>query len=85
MPLVREEWWVRSRSKVVSNVGEQVVETVVKHLDFMSCDATTLAKHVVEVRHVIWMCKIQDVWRVRMLSVFKWRCIVVNVDKQWLI
>ncbi|GJR67565.1 hypothetical protein Tco_0013630 [Tanacetum coccineum] len=64
-------------------------DTVSEHLDFMPCGATTLAKHVVEVRHVIWMNKIQDVWRIGkiliskiwwwMVNVFKWRCIVVEV------
>ncbi|GJX66802.1 hypothetical protein Tco_0301145 [Tanacetum coccineum] len=37
----------------------------------MSCGATTLAKHVVEVRHVIWMNKIQDVWRIRKILISK--------------
>nr|GEV37873.1 putative reverse transcriptase domain-containing protein [Tanacetum cinerariifolium] len=55
----------------------------------MPCGATTLAKHVVEVRHVIWINKIQDVWRIRkiliskiwwwMVNVFKWRCIILKV------
>ncbi|GJT25876.1 hypothetical protein Tco_0895813 [Tanacetum coccineum] len=68
----------------------------------MPCGATTLTKHVVEVRHIVWMNKIQDVWRIRkiliskiwwwMVNVFKWRyivveerCVVVNVNKQWLV
>ncbi|GJX02890.1 hypothetical protein Tco_0188806 [Tanacetum coccineum] len=51
-------------SEVVSNVSEHVVDTVSEHLDLMPCGATTLTKHVVEVRHVVWMNKIQDVWRV---------------------
>ncbi|GJY40950.1 hypothetical protein Tco_0428220 [Tanacetum coccineum] len=54
----------------------------------MPCGATTLTKQVVEVRHVIWMNKIQDVWRIGkilitkiwwwMVNVFKWRCIIVE-------
>ncbi|GKA04081.1 hypothetical protein Tco_0676862 [Tanacetum coccineum] len=66
----------------------QLVDTVSEHLDFMPYGATTLTKHVVEVRHVIWMNKIQDVWRIGkiliskiwwwMVNVFKWRCIVVE-------
>ncbi|GKF41294.1 hypothetical protein Tco_0124636 [Tanacetum coccineum] len=54
----------------------------------MPCGAITLTKHVVDVRHVIWMNKIQDVWRIGkilisniwwlMVNVFKWRCIVVE-------
>ncbi|GJT16649.1 hypothetical protein Tco_0875355 [Tanacetum coccineum] len=47
------------------DVGKHVVDPVSKHLDFMPSGATTLAKHVVEVRHVIWINGIQDiVWRV---------------------
>ncbi|GJY49743.1 hypothetical protein Tco_0439699, partial [Tanacetum coccineum] len=34
-------------------------DTVSEHLDLMPCGATTLAKHVVEVRHVILMNKVQ--------------------------
>ncbi|GJX93073.1 zinc finger BED domain-containing protein RICESLEEPER 2-like protein [Tanacetum coccineum] len=41
------------RSKVVSDVGKHVVDSVLKHADFMPSGATTLAKHVVKVRHVI--------------------------------
>nr|GEX71017.1 hypothetical protein [Tanacetum cinerariifolium] len=35
---------------VVSNIQEHVVDMVLEHLDFMPCGATTLTKHVVEVR-----------------------------------
>ncbi|GJV86847.1 hypothetical protein Tco_1530785 [Tanacetum coccineum] len=35
--------------EVVLNVGEHVVDTVLEHLDFMPCGATTLTKHVLEV------------------------------------
>nr|GEX88589.1 (E)-beta-ocimene synthase, chloroplastic-like [Tanacetum cinerariifolium] len=75
------------------------VDTVSEHSYLMPCGATRLTKHVVEVRHVIWMNKVQDVWRIEkilifkiwwMVNVFKWRCIVVevrcivvNVNKQW--
>nr|GFA04282.1 hypothetical protein [Tanacetum cinerariifolium] len=47
----------------------------------MPCGATTLEKHVMKVRHVIWMNKVQDVWRIRkiliskiwwMMNIFKW-------------
>ncbi|GJV38926.1 hypothetical protein Tco_1417366 [Tanacetum coccineum] len=54
----------------------------------MPCGATTLTKYVVEVRHVVWMNKIQDVWRIGkiliskigwwMVNVFKWSYIVVE-------
>ncbi|GKE89353.1 hypothetical protein Tco_1566828, partial [Tanacetum coccineum] len=54
----------------------------------MSCGATTLTKHVAEVRHVIWMNKIQNVRRIGkiliskiwwwMVDVFEWRCIVLE-------
>nr|GEW24151.1 retrotransposon-related protein [Tanacetum cinerariifolium] len=37
----------------------------------MPCGATTLKKHVMEVRHVIWMNKIQDVWRIGKILIFK--------------
>ncbi|GJS63006.1 hypothetical protein Tco_0677570 [Tanacetum coccineum] len=37
----------------------------------MPCGATTLAKHVVEVRHVILMNKIQDVWRIGKILISK--------------
>ncbi|GJX24696.1 hypothetical protein Tco_0230992 [Tanacetum coccineum] len=77
------------------------VDTVLEHLDFIPCGATTLTKHVVEVRHVIWIKKFQNVRRIGkiliskiwwwIVNVFKWgcivvemRCIVVNVNKQWL-
>ncbi|GJV70215.1 hypothetical protein Tco_1485724 [Tanacetum coccineum] len=56
MWLVWKVWWVGWRTKVMSDVGEHVVDPVSKHLDFMSSGATTLTKHVVEVRHVICGC-----------------------------
>ncbi|GJT73643.1 hypothetical protein Tco_1032929 [Tanacetum coccineum] len=37
----------------------------------MPCGATTLTKHVVEVRHVVWMNKIQDVWRIGKILISK--------------
>nr|GEX74192.1 hypothetical protein [Tanacetum cinerariifolium] len=37
-------------AEVVSNIQEHVVDMVLEHLDFMPCGATTLTKHVVEVR-----------------------------------
>ncbi|GKF56673.1 hypothetical protein Tco_0167013, partial [Tanacetum coccineum] len=46
------ELWMRcykTKVEVVSNVGEHVADTVLEHLDFMPCGATTLTKHVVEV------------------------------------
>nr|GEZ30464.1 reverse transcriptase domain-containing protein [Tanacetum cinerariifolium] len=73
--------WLKKRNVVKSAL-------VLEYLDFMPCGATTLTKHVVEVRHVIWMKKIQDVWRIGkiliykiywwMVNIFKWRCIVVE-------
>nr|GEV38318.1 hypothetical protein [Tanacetum cinerariifolium] len=75
-------------AEMMSNVREHVVDTISEHLDFMSCSATILTKHVVEVRHVIWMNKIQNIWRIGkiliskiwwwMVKVFKWWCIVVE-------
>nr|GEU97581.1 hypothetical protein [Tanacetum cinerariifolium] len=50
------------------------VDTVSEHSDFMLCGATTLAKHVVKVRHVVWMNKIQDVWRIRKILGSKILC-----------
>ncbi|GJY02210.1 hypothetical protein Tco_0360362 [Tanacetum coccineum] len=47
----------------------------------MPCGATTLAKHVVEVRHVIWMKKIQHVWRVGKILISKIWWWMVNVFK----
>ncbi|GKC50373.1 hypothetical protein Tco_1073118 [Tanacetum coccineum] len=45
---------------------------VSKHVDFMPSSATTLTKHVMEVRHVIWMYEIQDVvWRVGKILISK--------------
>nr|GEY70998.1 hypothetical protein [Tanacetum cinerariifolium] len=49
MWLVRKVWWVGWRTKVMSDVGEHVVDLVFKHLDYMLGGATTLIKHVVEV------------------------------------
>ncbi|GKE05832.1 hypothetical protein Tco_1397850, partial [Tanacetum coccineum] len=46
-------------------------DTVLEHLDFMPYGATTLAKHVVKVRHVIWMNKLQDVWRIGKILISK--------------
>ncbi|GKB87081.1 hypothetical protein Tco_0959353 [Tanacetum coccineum] len=47
------------------DIGEHVVDPVLKHVDFMPSGTTTLTKHVMKVRHVIWMYEIQDVvWRV---------------------
>ncbi|GKC53668.1 hypothetical protein Tco_1076413 [Tanacetum coccineum] len=37
----------------------------------MPCATTTLAKHVVEVRHIILMNKIQDVWRIGKILISK--------------
>nr|GEU94463.1 hypothetical protein [Tanacetum cinerariifolium] len=37
----------------------------------MPYGATTLIKHVVEVRHVIWMNKIQNVWRIGKILISK--------------
>ncbi|GKD67684.1 hypothetical protein Tco_1321774, partial [Tanacetum coccineum] len=49
---------------------EHVVDPILKHVDFMPSGATTLTKHVVKVRHVIWMYEIQDVvWRVVVVDV----------------
>ncbi|GJV96088.1 hypothetical protein Tco_1547665 [Tanacetum coccineum] len=48
---------------MVSDVGKHVVDPVSEHLEFMPSGATTLAKQVVEVRHVIWMNEIQHVVR----------------------
>nr|GEU51049.1 hypothetical protein [Tanacetum cinerariifolium] len=46
-------------------IPETANEFAIKeHLNLMPCGATTLAKHVVELRHVIWINKIQGVWRV---------------------
>ncbi|GJZ65934.1 transposable element [Tanacetum coccineum] len=58
------------------NVKKRVVDPASEHLDFMLSGATTLAKHVVEVRHVIWMNEIQDVvWRVGEILISKiWCC-----------
>ncbi|GJU88876.1 ribonuclease H-like domain-containing protein [Tanacetum coccineum] len=42
----------------LENIVPSGVDTVLEHLDFMPCGATTLTKHVVEVRHVVWMNKI---------------------------
>ncbi|GKA31842.1 hypothetical protein Tco_0718209, partial [Tanacetum coccineum] len=47
--------------------------------DFMPCGATTLTKHVVEVRHVIWMNKIQ-------VGAFLWRrgvLLLMLTNKGW--
>ncbi|GJS01360.1 hypothetical protein Tco_0317868 [Tanacetum coccineum] len=49
MWLVQKVWWVRWRTKVMSDVGEHVVDLISKHLHFMPSGATTLTKHVVEV------------------------------------
>ncbi|GJT70873.1 hypothetical protein Tco_1030159 [Tanacetum coccineum] len=63
---------VKAGSKVVPNVGKHIVDPVLEHLDFMPSGATTLAKHVVEVRHVIWMNEIQDVvWTVGKILISK--------------
>nr|GEV59965.1 hypothetical protein [Tanacetum cinerariifolium] len=51
--------------------GVLVVRT---HLDFMPYSATTLAKHIVEVRHFIWMNKIQYVWRIGKILISKIWC-----------
>nr|GEW96788.1 hypothetical protein [Tanacetum cinerariifolium] len=61
---------------MVSDVGKHVVDPVLEHLDFMPSSATTLAKQVVEVRHVFWMNEIQNVvWRVRKILISKiWCC-----------
>ncbi|GJU87373.1 retrovirus-related pol polyprotein from transposon TNT 1-94 [Tanacetum coccineum] len=49
---------------------EHVVDLVLKHVDFMPSGTTTLTKHVVKVRHVIWMYEIQDVvWRLEVVDV----------------
>nr|GEX68916.1 hypothetical protein [Tanacetum cinerariifolium] len=37
----------------------------------MPFGATTLAKHIVEMRRVVWMNKIQDVWRIGKILIFK--------------
>nr|GEV47130.1 hypothetical protein [Tanacetum cinerariifolium] len=47
----------------------------------MPCGATKLEKHIVEARHVIWMNKIQDVWRIRKILIFKIWWWMVNVFK----
>nr|GEX44520.1 hypothetical protein [Tanacetum cinerariifolium] len=47
----------------------------------MPYGATTLAKHVMEVRYVIWMKKIQDVWRVGKILISKILWWMVNVFK----
>ncbi|GJW50903.1 hypothetical protein Tco_0092254 [Tanacetum coccineum] len=64
---------------MVSDVGKHVVNPASEHLDFMPSGATTLAKHVVEVRHVIWMNEIQDVvWRVGKILISKIWCCCLN-------
>nr|GEX33881.1 hypothetical protein [Tanacetum cinerariifolium] len=40
-----------------------------KHVDFMPSGTTTLTKHVVNVRHVIWMYEIQDTMELEVVDV----------------
>nr|GEV95519.1 hypothetical protein [Tanacetum cinerariifolium] len=47
----------------------------------MPCGAITLAKHVVEVRHVIWMTIIKNVWRIGKILISKMSWWMVNVFK----
>ncbi|GJS06241.1 hypothetical protein Tco_0363037 [Tanacetum coccineum] len=47
----------------------------------MPCGAATLKKHVVEVRHVIWIYKIQDVLRVGKTLISKNLVWMLNINK----
>ncbi|GKC64652.1 hypothetical protein Tco_1097250 [Tanacetum coccineum] len=48
----------------------------------MPCGATTLAKHVVEVRHVIWINKVQDVWSIGKILISKIWWMVADLEIQ---
>ncbi|GKB43024.1 hypothetical protein Tco_0887966 [Tanacetum coccineum] len=63
------------------NHWRQCIDTVLEHLDFMPRGATTLAKHVVEMKHVIWINNFQNVWRIGKILISKIWWWMVNVFK----
>nr|GFA36013.1 hypothetical protein [Tanacetum cinerariifolium] len=88
--------WVGWGSKVVSNVGDNVVDLVSEYLDLMPSGATTLIKHVMKVRHLNGFTKskmlvgrggqlnVAYVLEVKMLTNWKkrFKCHIIGIEPQ---